>query len=73
MTKMLRYSQMHSYDGGSKRSIGSQSCHAFLKSTYEAPSERIFSTESLLLSKFRNCMDLDLAGRMVFAKRNSFV
>ena len=36
----------------------------------EAPSERIFSTASLLLSKFRNRMDPDLAGRMVFIKKN---
>jgi hypothetical protein len=35
-----------------------------------APSERIFSTASLLLSKFRNRMDPDLAGRMVFIKKN---
>jgi hypothetical protein len=36
----------------------------------EAPSERIFSTASLLLSKFRNRMDPELAGRMVFVKKN---
>jgi hypothetical protein len=36
----------------------------------EAPSERIFSTASLLLSKFRNRMDPDLAGRMIFIKKN---
>jgi hypothetical protein len=36
----------------------------------EAPSESIFSTASLLLSKFRNRMDPNLAGRMVFIKRN---
>jgi hypothetical protein len=35
----------------------------------EAPSERIFSTASLLLSKFRNP---DLAGRMVFIKNNLY-
>ena len=36
----------------------------------EAPSERIFSTASLLLSKFRNRMDPELAGRMAFIKKN---
>jgi hypothetical protein len=36
----------------------------------EIPSERIVSTASLLFSKFRNRMDPDLAGRMVFIKRN---
>jgi hypothetical protein len=36
----------------------------------EAPSERIFSTASLLLSKYRNRMDPELAGRMVFIKKN---
>jgi hypothetical protein len=36
----------------------------------EAPSEQIFSTASLLLSKFRNRMDPELAGRMVFIKKN---
>jgi hypothetical protein len=35
-----------------------------------APSEHIFSAASLLLSKFRNRMDPDLAGRMVFIKKN---
>ncbi len=35
----------------------------------EAPSERIFSTASLLLSKFRNRMDPDLAGRMISSRR----
>jgi hypothetical protein len=36
----------------------------------ESPSERIFSTASLLLSKFRNRMDPELAGRMVFVKKH---
>jgi hypothetical protein len=36
----------------------------------EAPSKRIFSTVSLLLSKFRNRMDSELTGRMVFIKKN---
>jgi hypothetical protein len=35
----------------------------------EALSERIFSTASLLLSKFRNRMDPELAGIMVFIKK----
>ncbi len=35
-----------------------------------APSEHIFSVASLLLSKFRDRMDPDLAGRMVFIKKN---
>ena len=35
----------------------------------EAPSERIFSTASLLLSKFRNRIDPELAGRMIFIKK----
>ena len=39
-------------------------------SATEAPSERIFSTASLLLSKFRNQMDPDLASRMVFIRNN---
>ena len=36
----------------------------------EAPSKRIFSTASLHLSKFRNRMDPDHAGRMIFIKKN---
>jgi hypothetical protein len=36
----------------------------------EAPSERIFSTSSLLLNKFRNRRDPELAGRMIFIKKN---
>jgi hypothetical protein len=36
----------------------------------EAPSEHVFSTASLLLSKFRNRMDPKLAGRMIFIKKN---
>jgi hypothetical protein len=36
----------------------------------EAPSEQIFSTASLLLSKFRNWMDPELAGRTVFIRKH---
>jgi hypothetical protein len=36
----------------------------------DAPCEQIFSTASLLLSKFRNRRDPELAGRMVFIKKN---
>jgi hypothetical protein len=36
----------------------------------EAPSEQIFSTASLLLNKFRNRMDPELAGRIVFIKKH---
>jgi hypothetical protein len=38
----------------------------------EAPSERIFSTASLLVSKFRNRMDPDLAGRMVLEQTPTY-
>jgi hypothetical protein len=36
----------------------------------EAPSEWIFGTASCLLRKFRNWMESELAGRMVFIKKN---
>jgi hypothetical protein len=46
-----------------------QPYNVFIPAT-EAPSERIFSTASLLLSKFRNRMEPELAGRMINIKKN---
>jgi hypothetical protein len=69
---VLRYLQIHSSGGSKKIPAPILSCLAqkyLCIPATEAPSERIFSTASLLLSKPRNQRDRYLADRMVFFKK----